>query len=220
MEISNEILSELREISPFWDKGARFDAPYVLPGGYFEEFPAVLLNRIRFENTGVSDPGSALETAEISPLLASLRKKNPYQVPHGYFEGLKASVTSVESANPLRHIIPAYRTAEPQQNRKPLILRAVKYAIAACLVGLLGITIYNVNSHQQVVDPIHSLTKVSDQDIANYLDADDIHWTPGVAPETASVEFTDNDIHALFSNVTDAELEQYHPLPLEKGSVN
>jgi hypothetical protein len=217
MEISNEILSELREISPFWDKGARHDAPYALPGGYFEEFPAVLLNRIRFETAGVSDPDSALETAGISPLLASLQKRNPYQVPAGYFEDLKASLPSAEPATPLRHIVPAYTA--PQKKRNPFILRTVKYAVAACLVGLLGITIYNVNSHQ-IADPIHGLTKVSDQDIANYLDADDIHWTPGVAPETASVEFTDNDIHALFSNVSDAELEQYHPLPLKKGNVN
>ena len=56
------------------------------------------------------------------------------------------------------------------------------------------------------------LTTVSDQDMANYLDADDIHWTPGIRfLETASVEFTDNDIHELFSNVPDEELEQYVP---------
>jgi hypothetical protein len=59
--------------------------------------------------------------------------------------------------------------------------------------------------------------------MANYLESDDIHWTPGISSssETASVEFSDSDIHELFSNVSDAELEQYAPsLLLNKGSVN
>jgi hypothetical protein len=52
---------------------------------------------------------------------------------------------------------------------------------------------------------------------------EDIHWTPGVSSSsgTASVEFNDNDIHELFSNISDDELEQYVPsLPLNKGTVN
>ena len=78
-------------------------------------------------------------------------------------------------------------------------------------------------NHLSVTDPINGLTTVSDQDMANYLDADDIHWTPGISSssETASVEFSDNDIHELFSNVSDDELEQYVPsLPLNKGTEN
>jgi hypothetical protein len=59
--------------------------------------------------------------------------------------------------------------------------------------------------------------------MANFLDAEDIHWTPGVSSSsgTASVDFNDNDIHELFSNISDDELEQYVPaLPLNKANVN
>ena len=100
--------------------------------------------------------------------------------------------------------------------------RILKYSVAACLIGLLGLTLFNMN-HKRITDPVNGLTTVSDQDMANYLDNHDIHWTPGItsSSETASVDFSDNDIHELFSNVSDDELEQYIPsLPLNKGSVN
>ncbi len=100
----------------------------------------------------------------------------------------------------------------------------MKYAVAACFVALVGLSLFNLTyHHNKTTDPINGLMTVSDQDMANYLDADDIHWTPGIntSSETASVELSDNDIHELFSNVSDDELEQYIPsLPLEKGTVN
>jgi hypothetical protein len=104
-----------------------------------------------------------------------------------------------------------------------LPVRMIRYAAAACIAGLIGITVFNLVNHPPVTDPITSLNSVSDQDMANYLDADDIHWTPGIASstKTASVEFNDNDIHELLSSVPDDELEQYFPeLPGQKRTIN
>ena len=102
----------------------------------------------------------------------------------------------------------------------------MKYAVAACLVAMLGTTLFNISTHIES-DPILGLAVVSDQDMANYLDSDDIHWTPGLSSATesttdiASVDLNDNDIRDLLSNVPDDELEQYSALlPEEKGTVN
>ncbi len=254
MENSNEILTELQEIAPILSMDGVSRIPYTIPSGYFEDFSAILMSRIHLETAGIPDPVIAgmlnrneptelsplEEISGISPLLAGIQKKNPYQVPAGYFEALKTKIPSsaVSSSIDASENIPSKRVAldsrlsasdsiHIQQGSiasqvKPVFFlsRAMKYAVAACLVGLLGITIYNMNN-RYVTDPISGLTTVSEQDMANFLDAGDFHWTPVTTSETASVDFSDNDIHALFSNVSDAELEQYHPvLPAEKGSVN
>jgi hypothetical protein len=101
-------------------------------------------------------------------------------------------------------------------------MRIVRYAAAACIVGMIGIFTFNIK-HNQNVDPITGLTTISDQAIANYLDSDDVHWAPEnpSAMETSTVNLTDNDIHDLLGSVPDAELEQYSLLlPEQKPSVN
>jgi hypothetical protein len=238
METSREILTELKEIAPGIARNGLSRVPFAVPTGYFEGFAEILMKRINRE--GNSEISSLEEISGISPLLAGLQKKNTYQAPEGYFETWKttipvsASSSSSSGSENYPSKLVAITTGKPQSNavsyrqgsfgsktkRISILPRIIRYAVAACLVGLLGITIYNVNNRNNI-DPLHGLTTVSDQDMANYLDAGDIHWTPGLAPETASVDFTDNDIHTLFSNVSDAELLSYTPsLPLEKGTVN
>lgn len=245
MERSNEILTEIQEIAPFLGKSGPARNPYGLPVGFFENFPDVLMHRIRLESSVSLEMGkkipaisSAQEITDISPLLAGLQHKTTYQVPEGYFESLNTLISASGMLNdqefrtpesaPAMSIITGRisdlnpETKVSEKNKLFNFSRVLKYSVAACIIALLGLTLFNMN-HLSVTDPINGLTTVSDQDMANYLDAGDIHWTPGVtsSSETASVEFSDNDIHELFSNVSDDELEQYVPsLPLNKGSVN
>ncbi|MEJ0081252.1 MAG: hypothetical protein WDM78_09980 [Puia sp.] len=196
-------------------------APYAIPAGYFEDFADIVMYRIRFEAEGFGEVNSVTgpeEIAEISPLLAGLKNKNPYQVPTGYFESLSNKIPGTEN-------VPRKLTAVLQSNKTRKIsipMRIVRYAAAACIVGMIGITTFNV-THHQVLDPINGLTTVSDQDMANYLDVDDVHWTPDNTSDlqTATVDLSDNDIHDLLSSVPDVELEQYSLLlPEQKPSVN
>jgi len=221
MELSKEILTELQEIAPNLGEGAISRIPYAVPNGFFEKFTENLMNRIHMEAAGYSEPEAGqqiaevsplLEIAEISPLLAGLKKKNTYQVPEGYFEDLKTKIPASAS-------IPVTRKVK---HAPVFTLKFVKYAVAACIVALLGTAVFNLTYHRNT-DPIKDLTTVSDQDMANYLDSDDIHWTPGIASssETASVDFSENDIHDLLSSVPDDELEQYSALlPDDKRNVN
>jgi hypothetical protein len=219
METSKEILTELQEIAPNLGKTAISKVPYAVPNGFFEGFVEGLMIRIQREAAAYSeyDDGQQnaevlphLEIEEISPLLAGLKNKNTYQVPAGYFETLKAKITVADS-KPI-----SIKTKEaPVFN-----LKFVKYAVAASIVVLLGTAVFNLTYHK-ITDPIKDLGTVSDQDMANYLDSDDIHWTPGIANSSASIDFSENDVHDLLSTVTDDELEQYSAtLPEEKRNVN
>jgi hypothetical protein len=221
MESPNKILTELLEIAPFLGKAGVLEAPYGIPAGYFEDFADILMYRIRFEAEGfgeIKSVSSPEEISGISPLLAGLKKKNPYQVPVGYFESLNNDVQISEN-------VPPKLTAVPQSSKPKKIsipMRIVRYATAACIVGMIGITTFNL-THHQLLDPINGLTTVSDQDMANFLDKDDVHWTPDNPSDlqTSTVNLSDNDIHDLLGSVPDVELEQYSLLlPEQKPSVN
>ena len=241
MERSKEILTEIQEIAPILGESGLSRIPYSLPIGYFESFPDILMERILIEGSMDSDfvkgiPGisSRQEIAEISSLLAGLQHKNPYQVPEGYFESLNKKMPEAEAVpDESMRVVPIEsrkvkeKHAGFQSRQKAPVFnfsRVLKYSVAACIVALIGLNLYNLTSqNDKFTDPIGGLTKVSDQEMANYLDAADIHWTPGLGASsgTASVDFNDNDIHELFSNVGDEELEQYLPtLSTEKGTVN
>jgi hypothetical protein len=221
MESPNKILTELLEIAPFLGKAGVLEAPYGIPAGYFEDFADILMYRIRFEAEGfgeIKSVSSPEEISGISPLLAGLKNKNPYQVPVGYFESLNNDVQISEN-------VPPKLTAVPQSSKPKKIsipMRIVRYAAAACIVGMIGITTFNL-THHQLLDPINGLTTVSNQDMANFLDKDDVHWTPDNPSDlqTSTVNLSDNDIHDLLGSVPDVELEQYSLLlPEQKPSVN
>jgi hypothetical protein len=216
METREQILTELQEIAPFLGRGDVFRIPYTIPAGYFTDFADMLMNRIHLEAVGFSE-SAGKEIHELSPLLAGLQHKNTYQLPEGFFESLQIKI-------PITERTPSKMVSIPGKQIISMPMRMVRYAAAACIVGLIGIVTFNISNHRNITDPILGLTTVSAQDMANYLDADDIHWTPGVsssAAETASVGFSDDDIHDLLKGVPDVELEQYSPtLPEQKGTVN
>jgi hypothetical protein len=221
METSNEILTELLEIAPALGKAGVLKAPYSVFPGYFEDFQDLIMYRIRFEAEGygeIKNISAPEEIAEISPLLASLQNKNPYKVASQYFE-------NHDTRSPGTEFIPAKLAAIAGLNKSKKLsipMRIVRYAAAACIVGLIGITTFNL-THHQIADPINGLTTVSDQDMANYLDADDVHWAPDntSALETSTATLSDNDIHDLLGSVPDVELQQYSLLlPEQKPSVN
>jgi hypothetical protein len=226
MERPNEILTELQEIAPFLGKTVS-RAPYAVPAGYFGDFPDILLSRIRFETDKYSELRPGQEMSEISPLLAGLQKKNPYRLPEGYFESWKAKIPEFESGAPKLVLTASAEYDQPISKPSPTkrvgfsTLRVIRYAAAACIVALLGTAIFNLTYHRNMTDPLQGLTAVSEQDMANYLDSDDIHWTPGINTETASADFSDNDVHELLSTVPDDELVQYSStLTDDKGTVN
>jgi len=230
METSKEILTELFEIAPFLGKDGLSLTPYTVPGDYFNHFSEFLMNRVRSAEKVVSDQtkteiSSFDEITGISPLLAGLQKKSTFRTPEGFFESLEVNIP-FDSISGKKLTVPSVESPlNPEIHKTRAIsfpIRMIRYVAAACIIGMIGITTFQIANHQNT-DPINSLTSVSDQDMANFLDEDDIHWTPGLSSssETASAEFSDNDIHELLSGVPDEELEQYsQTLPAAKATVN
>ena len=88
MNPRTDILNELKELnSTLQDSPAN---PYAVPAGYFEGIADAVLAKIK------GDTASS-EIAELSPLLAGLSRKMPYEVPKGFFEATDlSSITSDE----------------------------------------------------------------------------------------------------------------------------
>jgi major membrane immunogen (membrane-anchored lipoprotein) len=76
MENRNNILNELREISPVV-AGIGHQIPYSVPAGYFEGFADQLLQLVKADQAN-------------TPVLP--KADHPYQVPQGYFEGLADNI--------------------------------------------------------------------------------------------------------------------------------
>ena len=232
METREQILTELKEVAPHLGRAGLCLIPFTVEAGYFEVFVENLMRRIHLEDAGLLNSEQSIdgissteEISGISPLLAGIQKKNPYRVPLGFFESLNVKIPFTET-NPSKIIsIPTFEsdTKQAPVKRISIPMRLVQFAAAACFIALTGVAVLNTGKHQNTIDPIQGLSNVSDQDMANFLDSADIHWTPGIgsSPETAYVDFNENDIHELLSNVPDAELEQYSSaLPVEKRFVN
>jgi len=55
------------------------NTPFALPNGYFDNFPARLMDSTQHE-------APKQELIEHSPLLQSLKQHNPYTIPEGYYQ--------------------------------------------------------------------------------------------------------------------------------------
>ena len=205
MKQHEDILNELQEISPavagvpyvnvfrvdagyFAGIGAELkariaaDQAYALknisvPEGYFDGLAANILQKIkREEHVTVAE-----EMAALSPVISAIGNANVFTVPQGYFEQLsftaKVETAKVIKMNPLRSVF--------------------KYAAAAVITGLLGISIINLTDNDATVETNNPVIQ-----------------TASVA-KTENVMRTANDIiqkgsfENEFNTISDEDIEQY-----------
>src|SRR4029079_11307843 len=81
MSIRDNIQDELKGLDSNLPS-AQNSTPYSVPEGYFEGFAASVLSRIKAQEAG----SAAEEIASLSPLLASISRTMPYEVPGDYFQ--------------------------------------------------------------------------------------------------------------------------------------
>jgi hypothetical protein len=206
---------ELSALSPLLS-GIGKKTPFQAPEGYFKELLPDMGALLAF-NPGNAEPaGLELDMEPLSPLLASLRDKAVYEAPEGYFSGL-ADIISDRISNEQRMPVPG-RVA-------PVIAPALvismgrgrnwlRYATAAIVAGLIvtaGWLGYNRTSSQPVLALTDvTWTKVSDQEIQNYLeDQDDHSLTDAGTNSTATLDINDSDVKDLLGDVPDNELKMY-----------
>jgi hypothetical protein len=104
--------------------------PQQVPAGYFDGLAANIMSRIKAEQKELT---VAQELAELSPTLAAIDKNMPYQTPVGYFENLQIQTEEQAGAKVV--------TMKPQKSPR---FTWVKYALAACVVGILGFGLWSI----------------------------------------------------------------------------
>ena len=182
--------------------------PYQVPIGYFSNLSSTILNKIASDNCIVSTIDSELQI--IAPLLNTISKANIYSVPAGYFNALDL----VQAQQPKAKII-ALTSSKMW----------VKYAVAACLTGVLVAGAFMFNNKKGAVDyaaykkidVTNSINKLSSEELINYLDNVNSITNANFAT-TLDIKLPEIQDHIQL--ISDEELDQYLQeanLPLEKS---
>ena len=141
-----------------------------VPDGYFESLAGNILNKIHALENDVT-----AELSEISPLLAGIENKKTYTVPDGYFNKLS--------------FVEQKETATIISINKPRSF--FKYAAAAVITGLLGLSIANIVNNSSSSDPVTTTAE-----------------TITASTQTNTVALNGSFDEAL-KNISDNEIEQY-----------
>lgn len=211
-----------------------------LPQGYFENFAAGVLARIK----GTTAATAAEEMEGLSPLLAGLSKKTPYRLPADYFAQNLASGTLREEdpipgwaaegrQNP--YWVPAgYFSQFPEQvlqQVKPqakvitmVSRRWMQYAAAAVLAGalVLGGILYqqqpgSANPENNAEDWVaKTLQQVSNQELEAFILSTEVSGN-----EMAQQKGNTKEVRTVLKDVSSSELDAFlNQLPAETELIN
>jgi CRISPR/Cas system CMR-associated protein Cmr5 small subunit len=175
------------------------NTPFTVPVGYFDNFPARLMDAIQNE-------ASEEELFELSPLLKTLKHENPYTLPDGYFNHLKVEIPKHKAP-----VVGVYT-----------IRSWAKYAAAACLLGIIA-TVFFVskteNETSLALQPKETESlqnKVSPDAIAMYLEEMDnlsvAETTENEQVETESnllVDMSSETIEEILQEIPDKDISLY-----------
>ncbi len=191
MENSNNILEELKQVSPVLagvekhllyavpanyfatlsdgimnaiaaDNLQKTVLPFSVPGGYFENLSSNILSKIN--NDTIAESAVKKELQGIAPLLNTITKQNIYSVPQNYFSAIDA-LQIVQK--------PLAKVAAFSSTKKWL-----RYAVAACFVGVLATGAF-IFTHKnsgidyaayKKIDVANSMNNVSSDELINYLE--------------------------------------------------
>lgn len=128
---------------------------FTVPSGYFEQFPDLMLEKVR-----AMEGGPEQELFDLSPLLAGMSRKMPMSVPEGYFQTV--SLPAKDSAE--KSVAPV--VSMPKR-------RFSQLAIAASIVAILGFggLLFNMMKAPDAVniDVAREMPKVSEKEMDDFL---------------------------------------------------
>jgi hypothetical protein len=165
--------------------------PYEVPGSYFQTLPgiAVTLNKNMEED-------SVHEIETLSPLLNSLKNKETYSVPAGYFEQLSPVSEKAYGARVI-----------PFTHRSWFRIAAAAVVAGALLIS--GLFVYNRG--QQARTPIavvgKEIRKMNDTQKAELMDLMDAGLT-GNETVKAPVEVKSKEIRSMLQDIPREQLEE------------
>jgi len=157
------------DILPAELTGIQSNNVFEVPEGYFEALTGSILDKIK--TAGVED--AVTEIRALSPMLYSIQNERVFEVPQGYFEHLSEAV--LNTVNPHTKVV----------SMKRRTTTFFKYAVAAAFTGAMALSVFKftgktdkkieepayVKIGLQIKDVDQELAKISDDDIAKYLEA-------------------------------------------------
>jgi hypothetical protein len=207
--------------------------PYSVPDGYFESFAASVLSKI----SAVAELSAREEIAQLSPLLAGISRKMPYELPDQFFQTLdedlelimaeeEESVTLSLISKDMPFEVPAgYFNNLPQQvleklpakDAKVIHMRSRKWmhvAVAAMFAGVIaisGLLYFNGKKNDVAVDNpkwvANKLKNVSDRDLDEFVKTTDLDAASTVTAQNKSVKTA--EVKKLLQDVSDNELDAF-----------
>ena len=228
MNSRNNIKDELKELNsqlPL-EKGAEL---YSVPKGYFDRFADLMLQKVKGEQA----ISAAEELASLSPLLAGLSKRMPFNVPRGYFSQNIEDVSAVVN----EEVLPDFLQGNKQmpytvpvgyfENFPDLILKKVnpkqakvisidsarkwmRYAVAAVTIGIItmGSVLYFGNN--QSVDPASQPQEWVAKQLKNVPDKELDEFINTAAVSTTAIAKTEKtEVRKLLKDIPDTELDKF-----------
>jgi len=199
---------------------------YSVPQGYFENFAATVMAKIR-ENEG-TDSASA-EIAGLSPLLAGLSRTTPYSVPDGYFDQNLQSLSAFTNENEESLVLSFIEKEMPYEVPRgyfanfpdtvleklnggdtkvvPIIRRRWMHIAAAAVVAgiitLSGLAYFKSGTTVKDTAAVE-IKKASTEDLNTFIKSTDIN----LLDENTTAQ-NSNDVKQLLKDVSDKELEAF-----------
>ncbi len=199
MEISKDILNELKGLSPLL-AGMQKVNVFTVPNGYFERLaedillgtneaennllgavpnqPAMQVPQGYFESLADNilnkikiEESAATELKTISPILHSIQNKNVYTVPDNYFETSSAKILDAVKPQKAKLVTMRKRTAV-----------IFKYAVAAVFTGMLALGVLKFTGDKTEVDTViaegNQIARDNkfDEEMAKVTDADIVKY--------------------------------------------
>jgi len=199
---------ELSVLSPLLSRLGK-KTPFEVPEGYFNDLASAAIGKAGLR-TGTD--AAAPEAGDgSSPLLAGLRDKTTYQAPAGYFEGFPAAVARKLEEQAAQQAPAKVIPIGAERNGRSRT-RAFRYLAAAAIAGILmtgGWMFYQRSTAPVAGNMAKNLANVSDQDIQNYLDTQNIPLAEVLNASTATLDINDNDVKDILGDVPDDELQSY-----------
>lgn len=200
MQSTNNILNELRELSPLLAGMEKVNV-FTVPEGYFESLAEDIVaglniekepafNTINPEKTAdvpagyfegladtilarIKNENAADELRTLSPMLCSIQNENVFEAPQGYFESLSDEV--------MLKVKPGQAKVVTMKRRTSTIF---KYAVAAVFTGVMALGVFKftappsktglpdyVTAGLKIENIDQELAKISDDEIVKYLEA-------------------------------------------------
>lgn len=232
MTSRNTIQQELQELNsglPY-----NIEKPvFSVPPGYFENFAAAMLAKVRQSAGPVSVQE---ELNELSPLLAGISKKMPFSLPEDYFDKLSNDVPAFAATDELPEILAGHHRQLPYEvpagyfenlatqvlsKTAPRHAKVISFgsrgwrrmAAAAVVTGLIGLSSILYFNNKETIDPSaqpqawveKKLKGVSNADLEAFIETADV----STADEAAQSGSETAEARTLLNDVSSKEMDAF-----------